>query len=269
MPDDPDFKLQIDVPALSTLADTTDRLLEAGTKGLGSFLSSLCQPGANEMGLLIQDKIRGWRAQNFAKYEPKVARMIEALNIENPRLAPRLLTLAVESASQIEDDDIQNVWAGLLAGSSRSEESAKKSLLFMQILESLSPECVRIIAMSMTPPRCINLSENRGVAFYGNKYALEMVLAQSGCSNPTDLGDVISRLVGLGLLNVASGISEDVCSLVPQPLGANLVARAEGHDMSAKDAYGPAIDFSALSEEERSNICTPIISVTTTIGPRS
>lgn len=56
--------------------DASSQVTDAGIKGVSSFLRAVCLPGLQELGYMIQDKVRYWRLNN-------VLRMLEKSKREN------------------------------------------------------------------------------------------------------------------------------------------------------------------------------------------
>jgi len=106
-------------------ASTTDIF---GTKALGEtlkdtaedargFLGHICTPAAQELGLLLQDKVRAWRASNAIKTLQKTEVLYKKLGLIKEHAHPRLIHTALENSSWTDDDLVQSLWAGLITSS--------------------------------------------------------------------------------------------------------------------------------------------------------
>ena len=66
----------------------TEGLVDAAT----AFLSRLCLPAAEELGLLARDRVSHWRSLHAANIAEKTRRKVEILpNAENLKAHPRLV----------------------------------------------------------------------------------------------------------------------------------------------------------------------------------
>lgn len=90
--------------------------LDTATKGLidgaGAFLSKICLPAAEEVGLLFRDRVSYWRALNLAKVLKKTESKLKG---EFRNISPKLILPIVEGASLEENEELQDLWAKLLS----------------------------------------------------------------------------------------------------------------------------------------------------------
>lgn len=107
--------------------------------GASAFLSRICLPASEEFGLLLKDKVSSWRANNtlntMIKFEKKLNQME---NSKDFHAHPRLVTMAIEAGSFTDNEDIQDMWAGLLATACDSEGRDENNLIFMNILSQIN-----------------------------------------------------------------------------------------------------------------------------------
>ncbi len=112
---------------------------------LSGFLGKLCGPGGEELGLLFRDKIKAWRMINLARTFCKVEEMIGAKEIGKEKVSPRVIAAIADPASYCEDDTLQSMWAGLIAGSRCTDGKEDHNLIFIDILEALSVFQARLV----------------------------------------------------------------------------------------------------------------------------
>ncbi len=109
----------LDILGIKPVAESVNTVTKGSVDGASAFLSRICLPAAEEFGLLLKDKVSGWRAKNAVEIANKAQVLLEqqagGLTIS---AHPRIIYSTIESGSWAEDDFMQNFWAGLLASSS-------------------------------------------------------------------------------------------------------------------------------------------------------
>lgn len=110
------------------------------------FLNAICQPAASEFGLLLRDNVRIWRAKNLANIANK-ARELVSVTSEGIQLRahPRLVAEIVEHGSWCDGEELQSMWAGLLASSCTPSGNDDSNLLFTDILKRLTTHEARLL----------------------------------------------------------------------------------------------------------------------------
>lgn len=116
--------------ALTTLA-------EGAVNGTGAFLGRICLPAAEEFGYLLRDRVRGWRTANFVKVAQKAEAILAAKHANKAAsIPPRLLNTIYEESSWIDDEKLQEMWAGLFAASCVQRERSSATI-YMDILSKM------------------------------------------------------------------------------------------------------------------------------------
>ena len=146
-----------DLIGIKGLSDSVRIATEGLRDGAEAFLSRLCLPGAEELGLALRDRISAWRARNALQMLNAAHEIYHASphREEDDRLSPRLVHVAIEEASWIEDAQVRSMWAGLLAASTVRGTYSDENLLFMNLLKQLTVLQVQILefAVERTPKR--------------------------------------------------------------------------------------------------------------------
>lgn len=133
--------------------ELVEKVIEEGTKetvgkavdGIGTFLGKICLPAAEEIGLYLKDKMHIYRVMNLYKITQKVQKRLE--NNGQYQINPRSLINFVEKASLCDDDNIQNMWAGLLSGRLTHPAQEDTDIIYYDLLNSLSIYQARIIKL--------------------------------------------------------------------------------------------------------------------------
>ena len=225
----------LDALGIKGLSDSVKATTEGLLDGAAAFLSRVCLPAAEEFGLALRDRISAWRAKNAAQMLSR-ANTIYLSNNPNPadRSNPRLVQIAIEEASWIDDEQIQDMWSGLLASSTSPEGHSDENLIFMNLLKQLSSLEVEILrfmveqAPKHTSPRGFILSEELIVS-------IDKLPELFRIQDLQRLDRELDHLRELGLIHHGGGIQLDdgnSADLTPSSLALHLYVRAQGSRLS-------------------------------------
>jgi hypothetical protein len=122
------------------------RITDATIDGVSSFLGKICMPAAEEAGLLLKDHLRAWRAKNMVMIVEKS----KGLLVFDPdsfelKASPRVVWKILENGSWTEDENLQNMWAGLLASSCTEEGKDESNLIYIDLLSRITPSEAHIL----------------------------------------------------------------------------------------------------------------------------
>ena len=221
----------------------------------------MCLPAAEEFGLALQDRISDWRARNAVRMLNR-ANEFHLFRSPDPteRLSPRLAHIAIEEASWIEDEQVQEMWSGLLASSTSLDGRSDENVLFMNLLKQLSSLQVSILQFA------VEKSTQKVVSSHG--------FVSCGPSAPIPVAELpdlfgvedlqridreLDHLRELGLigapefLGIAGGINlqDNMAHLTPAPLALHLYVRAQGSKLSPAAYWNLAPPEDEKSAEER------------------
>jgi len=136
----------LDILGIKPVGDAINTAVEATVKGAEAFLSRICLPAAEEFGLLLRDRVSHWRANHAARIAEKAEKLLtEKGAAENVRAHPRLVTSIIEQGSWADKDEVQAMWAGLLASSCTEDGADDSNLMFVNLLSQMTATGVRII----------------------------------------------------------------------------------------------------------------------------
>lgn len=155
------------------------KLIEEGTKetigkavnGLGQFFGKICMPAAEELGFYLRDKMHIYRVKNLYKIVQKVETKLEKKALSE--IDPRTLINFVEKASLCDDDCIQNMWAGLLAGKITQGTQDDTDLIYYTMLNSLTSYQARIIHIIYKDDRICSFEQPISVCSLENELNLK------------------------------------------------------------------------------------------------
>lgn len=102
------------------------------------FLEKICMPVAEELGTLLVDTVNQWRYKNIVKILLKAEGIYNSHGMEGFRVHPRIASQIIEIGCWYPDDEVQSMWAGLLASSCTEEGTQDDNLLFVNIMAQLN-----------------------------------------------------------------------------------------------------------------------------------
>jgi hypothetical protein len=119
------------------MSDASDIVKSGALDKLADIIHKLAGPMAEEIGMMMADKIKVYRVKNWVSVVRKTEQILAEAHIPANAVPPRLFLPILEAASIENDETLQGLWAGLLA--SASEESDSLSPSFVETLKQLTP----------------------------------------------------------------------------------------------------------------------------------
>jgi len=132
--------------AAKEIAVTTGKAIDAGVK-LGGFFRLVLGDAAIELGGAVKDWATYFRYNNLLKIQDKVFKLHDKRRLEGKTIVipPRYAIPLIHNASQEDNDDIQQLWAGLVANSTDPNKKLNVQKIYIEILSSLEPIDVQIM----------------------------------------------------------------------------------------------------------------------------
>ena len=199
-----------------------------------TFLERICGPAADELGLMLKDRVGHWRMMNALSLVAKAkARFADLPNSEESKAHPRLVMKVINEGSWSDEEDIQEMWAGLLASSRSDGGRDDSNLIFINLLNQLTAPEARI--MSYLCERVEKVRTESGVI---NANWLHLKLGDlHSISGIDDLHRLDRELDHLRALELTEGgipvdhpaVGHDIpVAMKPTGLGLNLFVRCQG-----------------------------------------
>jgi hypothetical protein len=159
--------------AVEEAAKTVREALEM-IKGLGGYFNGIVGTIPQDLvGGLVGDRLHAWRARNAGKIAEKASKLLDNRGVEDKETTGLSLGRALLDAAGDEDrEELQNVWARLLAAAMDPSRSTTVRIEFVSIVKSLNPidalvfntiESARLDSqMNQFGPQVKNLTEKLG-----------------------------------------------------------------------------------------------------------
>jgi hypothetical protein len=129
----------LDLLGLRPVADSIKIVTQAMVDGAAAFLSRICLPAAEEFGLMLSDRVHHWRETNKVKMLQKAEEKLLQYSPEEGKHAhPRLVAEILNKGSWEANEDVQDMWAGLLASACTNDGRDESNLIFINILAQLT-----------------------------------------------------------------------------------------------------------------------------------
>lgn len=126
--------------------EITKELIKAGIDVGKSFVEAVFLPPAKELGKLLSDQVSYFRLVNKLKMLQKVQVLLQ----NNPDLGkliidPRVALQILDNVSEVSNDTLQNMWAGLFAASC-GDYQEDENIFFIALLKSLTSSQVKLLS---------------------------------------------------------------------------------------------------------------------------
>lgn len=247
-----------DLLGLKPISESIKIVSETSAREASKFLNAICYPAAEEFGCLLRDKVRWWRIKNLSNITIKAK---NKLNISDDEIdltaSPRIVNSILENGSWIDNDKIQDMWAGLLASSCSKTGGDESNLIFINLLSQLTSSEVRILNYI-----CDNSEKKITInsLVYANELSISLRDLQeiSGVVGIHNLDREIDHLRSLGLVlggfpeipedainafkrpsDIASKTLEDFeADISPSALALNMYVRCNGSLQAPNEYFG-------------------------------
>jgi hypothetical protein len=114
--------------------------IEALYKPVESIVKTLAGPAAEEIGLSFRDSVQAWRLKRQIRLFERVKTICDDAGIKPQSVKLSLLFDVVDKGSLEEDDDLQDLWANLLASAADPNRNVLVLTAFPDILRQISKD---------------------------------------------------------------------------------------------------------------------------------
>ena len=231
----------LDVLGIRPVADAVSHVSKATVDGASSFLSRICLPAAEEFGLLLQDKVRAWRAENAIRVVAKAqAKLEKYATAQDSHAHPRLIANVIEEGSWVDDATLQEMWGGLLASSCSPDGQDDSNLIFIGLLKRLTRLQVKLLCYSVEQSK--KGVDANGLIAVTDRLMVDIptVLAIAHVDDVHRVDQELDHLRGSELILEGFNSASTQANLEPTALALNLYVRCQGYRGSAVEFFGLA-----------------------------
>ena len=138
-----------DVFGIEPFSQAGLEITKATIDGVSSFLNVVFKPGLEELGFLIKDQVRYWRLCNILKMLEKAKNRMSFDGQDLNLTANTRVGLAImEGSSDVDNEELQDLWAGLFVSSCSPDGKDDSNMNFVDLLRRMSSVEARILDYS-------------------------------------------------------------------------------------------------------------------------
>jgi hypothetical protein len=236
-------KSSLDILGIKPIGEAVNTSVEKSFQGIEGFLKSVCMPALDEIGLLLKDKVRNWRLNNalriIEKSKGKLDFQGETFQI---KAHPRVALSIIENGSVIDNDELQELWAGLFASSCTENGQDDENLIFVDLLKQLTIVEAKILKYSCISSRKI-LYKNGLVLGDKLEADLNLLSELTGITNIHRIDRELDHLRSLELIGQSgkggfNAESNDlIADISPTALALNLYVKGQGYNTNISEFF--------------------------------
>jgi hypothetical protein len=183
----------VQIDALEKALDLGKPVVETACELIKNLLGKPCLA----IGLLLEDTIYAWRWRNRIRIAHKASVIMQRDHVAAGVLPPGFLLPLLEKAGDVDDEDLQDIWARLLASGAESETHRHPA--FVTVLHQLSHDDTTVLRL--VSAQQVKISRPKGVpGKFTWSATVDLDLPKGILSHDEDVAMCIDHLVGLGLL---------------------------------------------------------------------
>lgn len=161
-----------DILGIEPIGEAGLEVTKASIEGVSSFLGLVFKPGLEELGFLVKDRVRRWRLNNILSTLSKAKGKMDFDGQQLQLTANARVGLSImEGCSEVDNNELQELWAGLFVSSCTPDGCDDSNMNFVDILRRMSSLEARIIDYACNNckkvlfPNKLILAENLIVSF--------------------------------------------------------------------------------------------------------
>ena len=238
-----------DILGIEPIGEAGLEVVKASIKGVSSFLEVVFKPGLEELGFLVKDQVRLWRLKNILRTLEKAQSKFEFDGKEiNLTANARVGISIMEGCSEVDNEELQNLWAGLFASSCTPDGRDDSNMNFVDLLRRMSSVEAKILDYACRNcnkyiyPNQLITAEDISVPFdtlveitgTDDRYRLDSELDHMRSIQLLLQGDSFDG--GGGGFSVSDNSLE--ANITPSPLALNLYFKTHSLGILPKDFWG-------------------------------
>ena len=237
---------------IEPVAEAAKTIIEKSFNGLGVFLETVFRPGLEEFGYLIKDQVRQWRLSNALRVMDKAKGRLGFENNELQILANARVGLSIlEECSMVDDEELQEMWAGLFASSCSVDGMDDSNMIFVDLLRRISSVEARILKYGCVHCRKEIYPSGLIVPSETIEVSLEKLEEITGITDVNRLDRELDHMASLSLLSdglftpgAGFRISRpDLTAIItPSALALNLFYKTNSVNRTPKDFWGDQLE---------------------------
>lgn len=257
-------KLEIkDVFGIEPIGEAGLKITQATIDGVSAFLEAVCKPCLEELGFLIKDKVRFWRLNNILRMLDKAKGKMHFEDGELQLTANARVGLNImEGCSEVDNEELQDLWAGLFVSSCTPDGKDDSNMNFVDILRRMSSVEAKIVDYACSKstkyiyPNKLIIADRLFVSF-------ETLTSIAGTDDIYRLDSELDHMRSIELLNQGDALdgagggfiitdSTPEANITPSALALNLYFRTHSTGITPQEFWGDKlISCNEADDEQR------------------
>ena len=233
---------------IQSIAPIGIEVSKATIDGVSSFLNAVCKPGLEELGYLIKDKIRYWRLCNILRMLEKAKGRMSFDGRELNLCANTRVGLSImECCSEVDDEELQDLWAGSFVSSCTPDGRDDSNMNFVDLLRRMSSIEARILDYACKNCK-IELYPNKLICADVITVPLSDLCAITGIDDIYRLDSELDHMRSIEILVHGDGLGDGGgfsatdekldANITPSPLALNLYFKTHSTGISPIEFWG-------------------------------
>lgn len=245
----------LDILGIKPIGDAINTAVGKSFEGIEGFLKLVCAPALEEVGLLLKDQVRHWRLNNVLRILQKAQGKLDFTDDKlHIKAHPKVAISIIDNGSLNDNDEIQELWAGLFVSSCTKDGQDDENLIFVDLLKQLTVVEARILKYSCEGARKI-LYPNGLMIADSFSISCDELIELTSIKDIHRLDRELDHLHSLNLIGsslMGAGFNENLdAKIKPTALALNLYVRTQGfHNDPAKFWKSGVITKDELQKEK-------------------
>ena len=238
-----------DILGIKPISEAGLEATKAAIKGVSTFLEIVFKPGLEELGYMMKDEVRYWRLNNILSMLNSAKGKLEFDGKELNLTANARVGLSImEGCSEVDNEELQDLWAGLFASSCTPDGKDDSNMNFVDLLRRMSSVEAKIIDYA-----CKNstkfLYPNKLIMSDGLTVSFETLVEIAGTKDIYRLDSELDHMRSIELLVAGDSLegggggftASDIdleANITPSPLALNLYYRTHSTGISPIEFWG-------------------------------
>ncbi len=222
----------LDILGIKPIGDAINTTVTKSFEGIEGFLKLVCAPALEEVGLLLKDQVRNWRLSNVLRILHKAQGKLEfTADSFQIKAHPKVALSIIENGSLNDNDEVQEMWAGLFASSCTPSGRDDENLIFVDLLKQMTVMQATILKYSCENARKILYPNGLIIADELSVDCASLQLITS-TSDIHRLDRELDHMRSLDLIGTSMGGGFDenlIAHIKPSALALNLYVRSQGY----------------------------------------
>ncbi|QOJ19405.1 MAG: DUF4393 domain-containing protein [Gammaproteobacteria bacterium] len=208
------------------------------SQSIGKLIGKLTFPAAEEIGKALKAHASLWRIRNVDKILKKADELSKDIDINGKKINIRLLHHIIDEGSWNDNEQVMEMWAGLLISSCSNNGQDDSNLIFINILKQMTSSEALILKHAceeymptITTPGLIACEE-------------QVIKTPQELIEITKINDIdqidreLDHLRSLEVIQAGFTVGISTANIAPTALGIQLFIRCKGYTGSPKEYFG-------------------------------